>query len=208
MRDYQLGSIIRVRRLRGTGAISDPASVMGSVLPPLLGGGVAILTTVGIRHLMEPTSETQVQIARFAPYIGAASGVVTALALAWTTGQPAAASAAATVAVVTLGFALSEWAARRKLKDLASGETLDAVRRYGLARVGRTGAIVPEYGGTRGVGAIVMEPQASRGYGAGPLGRTRRMGTGAYGDVVTLGNINAAAFGSPGFQVAGQRRAR
>jgi len=67
-----------------------------------------------------------------------------------------------------------------------------------------------------GVGAIVMEPHASRGHGAGPLGaivpeygsspRTAGLGgLGAYGDQVTLKGVNAAAFGTPGFAQSGRR---
>ena len=42
-----------------------------------------------------------------------------------------------------------------------------------------------------------MEPQASRGYGAGPLG--------SYGETVNLGNINTTAFGTPGFSLGASR---
>jgi hypothetical protein len=57
-------------------------------------------------------------------------------------------------------------------------------------------AVVPEYSmrglGRGGMGAIVMESQASRGNGAGPLG--------SYGETVNLGAINPGAFGTPGFR--------
>jgi hypothetical protein len=66
------------------------------------------------------------------------------------------------------------------------------------------GAIVPEYSrgglGRARTGAIVMEPSASRGYGAPPgLGRG---GTGwtPYGEEVNLAGINVDAFGTPMFR--------
>jgi hypothetical protein len=58
-------------------------------------------------------------------------------------------------------------------------------------------AVVPEYamrgipsGG--GLGKIVMEPAASRGYGA-PAGLR------SYGENINLGAINTSVFGTPGF---------
>lgn len=211
MRDYDhLGSIVRVRRLGQAdmeGGLDDPESIVGSTLPALLGGGAAILTTVGIRHLMKPTTDMQMNMAQYAPWIGLGSGLLTSLSLAWLAGQPAAWQAATASIVVTTGLMLSEWAARKKFNQIASGEQLDVMAQYGLGpnripanNAGAAGvrAIVPEYAGTSGLAAVVMEPHAARGYGSGTHG------VGAYGDTVNLQGvrgISSGAFGTPGFNV-------
>lgn len=158
---------------------------MGAVLPPTIGAGVAALTSIGLRQFMQPTSETQIRMMQYAPWIGLGTGTLVALMLRNTIGRAAGWGTFAGAAGVTIAMAISEMSAKNKLAAHASGETIDAMKPYGL------GAIVPEYGSGRGLGAIVMEPQASRGYGAGQLG--------SYGETVNLGNINTSAFGTPGF---------
>jgi hypothetical protein len=120
---------------------------------------------------------------QYAPWIGLGAGTLAALALANISGKPAGYSSFAGAAVTTLALVSSEMVSKRKLALYSSGEGIQAMRPYGL------GAIVPEYGNR--LGAIAFEPQASRGYGAGQLG--------SYGETVNLGNINVAAFGTPGF---------
>lgn len=183
-----MGSIIRVTRV---GSLSDPKSGAGATMPVILGGGVTIAVTVGLRQMLHPTSDTNVKIIENAPLVGAVAGLTLAGVLYAMRMQPAGLAAAAAAAVAGLGMWGLEYSAKMKAQQLASGasaaqETFDGLR-----------AVVPEYSmrGTRGLGrgmgAIVMEPQASRGYGAGALG--------SYGETVNLGAINPGAFGTPGF---------
>lgn len=193
----RMGSVIRVRRTQGLGQLDNPKSIAGASVPPALGGAVAAATTVGLR-MMKPTSETQITMMRNAPWIGLGAGLLTAGLLGMAIKPPAGWSAAASATAVASAMLWSEYAAREKLKLVASGETLDAMKQYGL-------------------GAIVMEPHASRGYGRGPMGAivpeySNTAGVGgrrslaAYGDVVNLANVNPNAFGTPGFSVAGAAR--
>lgn len=188
------GTVVRVRRLRGLGAVGNPSSVAGSAMPPTIGAGVVALVAIGLRYMMSPTTELQMKAMEFAPYIGMGTGLATAIALGYTVGRPAGMSAAAAAVGTGSAMLLAEYAAGQRLRQVASGETTDAMRPYGM------GAIVPEFG-TRGVGnplaAIVMEPHASR-----PVGNA---GVGAYGDVVNLSGINSDAFGTKAFHVAGRR---
>jgi hypothetical protein len=169
---------------------------MGSALPATIGGGVATAVTVGLRQFMLPTSEMQMKLMQNAPWVGLGAGLLTSMMLSWTSGRPAGVAAAAGATAVATAMLVGEWSAGQRLKEVASGETLDAMQRYGLA------------GGR--LSAIVMEPHASRGYGQGPLGAivpvySNTQALSAYGDEVNLGNINASAFGTPAFNVSGAR---
>jgi hypothetical protein len=193
-----MGSVIRVRRTQGLGQLDNPRSIAGAAIPPTIGGAVTAATTVGIR-MMQPKTETQINMMRNAPLIGIGAGLVTSLLLGWSLKPPAGWSSAAATTAVGGALLVSEYYARESLKKVASGETVDAMKPYGLGRMG----------------AVVMEPHASRGYGRGPMGaivpeysNTRGLSghrTGAYGDVVNLGSVNPNAFGTPGFRVAGAR---
>ena len=186
-RHHRMGSIIRVTRV---GSLSDPKSGAGATMPVILGGGVTLAVTVGIRQMVQPTSDTNVKIIENAPLVGSVAGLTLAGVLYAMRMQPAGLAAAAAAAMVGLGMWGLEYSAKMKAQQIASGAQAPAST-SGLR------AVVPEYSmrGTRGLGrgmgAIVMEPQASRGYGAGPLG--------AYGETVNLGAINPGAFGTPGF---------
>lgn len=197
----RMGSVISVRRMRGLGQLRSPGSPMGAVVPVVLGAGAAATTVIGLRHLMTPTTDAQMKIMEYAPWIGTGVGLLAALGMGYSVGRPAGLSTAAGTIAVTAAMMIGEWAARQRLRQVASGETLEAMRRYGL---GRTGAIVPEYssdgmsGGTRApVGALVWDQAQRQPSNVG--------GVGAYGDVVNLGSINSSAFGEPGFRVAGRR---
>lgn len=130
----------------------------------------------------------------WAPWIGGFVGTVASILVGMTAGRPAGWGASAGASAVTLALASSEAAARARMAPAAP-----------QAGLGRTRT-----------GAIVMEPHASRGYGAGALGalnaivpeygsRPNVRGLGAYGDQVTLRGgqnvrgINTRAFGTPGF---------
>ena len=189
------GSVIRVRRVNGLGQLNNPSSTVGASMPVLIGGGITALTTIGISQWLQPTPDNA-PFMRNAPWIGVGAGVLAALGLgAMTKKRPTTVMAVTSAVAVGLAFLLPGWMSSMSSPVAANGATA------GLR------AVVPEYSmrglGNRGTGAIVMEPHASRGYGAGALGRGRR-GTGAYGDVVNLGAINPKAFGTPGFQLSGR----
>jgi hypothetical protein len=176
------GSIIRVRRL---GQLKK-GELAQSAMPVIIGGGTAAVTTIAV-HQMTPTSPMQLALVRNAPWVGVGVGVLASLAV-WNL-QNARAGAGALTAAITVGIGLAA-------VEYAAGMRMGAGNGNGNAVAG-VGAIVPEYGvagaGRGGMGAIAMEPHASRGYGAGPLG--------SYGEVVNLGQVNASAFGTPGFTV-------
>jgi hypothetical protein len=187
-----VGSVIRVSQV---GGIADPKSVAGSLLPVLIGGGVTIAVTVGVRQYVEPKDESDLSLIKNAPLIGGAAGLVVGGVLWAMKMQPAGLAAGAGALVAALGMWGLEYAAQMKAEAMAEAAT---------APGGTAGlrAIVPEYGvrGTRGLGsgrgmgAIVMEPSASRGNNM----------RGAYGETVNLGGINPGAFGTPGFHFGGR----
>jgi hypothetical protein len=173
-----LGSAIRVRKLDGLGQMIKPGSLIGSAIPPIIGGGTAVATTVGIRQF----ENAPAALVQFSPWVGLGASTLVASIIYNTQSKPAGVAAFMGGIVGTFAIVFSEWLAKQQLFKMGTSG-LDA--------------IVPEYaGGTSGVGAIVMEPHASRGYGAGPLG-------GRYGETVNLnlGSINSDAFGSQMFQV-------
>lgn len=183
-----VGSVVRVSRF---GAISDPKSGAGATLPVLFGGGTAVAVTLGIRQMVEVDESTKTLVEN-APLVGGLAGVVVGGVMFAMKMQPAGLAAMAGSAVAALGMWGLEYAARMKAEAMAEAASTAVPGTNGLR------AIVPEYSmrglgaGRAGTGAIVMEPHARRGYGAGPLG-------GAYGETVNLGAINPGAFGTPGF---------
>lgn len=183
-----LGSIISTRRISGLGRVGSPGSFLGTVVPPAVGGGTAALVAIGIRQFAKPAqSRTQAALYKYAPWLGMAAGAVAALGLYMMGGTSA--SLSGFVAAGAAGGALLLNDAVRAARP---GEDALAMAGGGGGTTAGLRAIVPEYE-RAGMGAIVMEPQASRGYGAGALG--------SYGEVVNLGNINPASFGTPGFQI-------
>jgi hypothetical protein len=176
-----VGSVIQVRRLSGVERLNNPSSMTGAVMPALIGGGVTVLTTMGVRQFLEPTPDNATIIEN-ADWIGLAAGSLAGLALWNMASKPAGIAALATSAVVSLAALVPSWMAS------ANGAAPPAGMR-GLR------AIVPEYSvrglrGGHGTRGIVMEPAASRGYGAGQT----------YGSNVRLGNVNPGAFGTPTFR--------
>ncbi len=184
------GSVIRVRKLSGSGVgrITDPKSLAGTVVPIALGGIGAGMASVGLRQSIVPDTETKRWLVEYAPVAGIAGAGVLALLVRGIVGAPAAAMTFSAGAAVGLVMIANEMSAKAAMASANGAENA-------------MGAIVPVYSRPQGMGAIVMEPQASRGYGAGALGGGR--GVGSYGEVVNLGNINAKAFGTPGFKMAG-----
>lgn len=198
LRGYSgMGSMIRVRRLSGgrggfggLGELSNPSTAAGALLPVLIGGGVTLLTTIGIRQFLKPKTEMGQNAVKYAPLIGTGAGILTSLAL-WSMASQSAGLAGMT-ASATLGLGITGMEALA-IAQAKAAAAAPATAGYGM------GAIVPEYGmaGRRGTGAIVMEPAADRGWGM----TSGRRGTGTYGEVVSLGAVNPNAFGTPGFSV-------
>ncbi len=200
--------MIRIRKsgMGRLGQLNKPSSLVGSYGPALIGGLATAGVTIALR-MMRPKTEMQMKLMENAPWVGGAAGTLIAFLVGMMSGKPAGYGVAAGSTVVSLAMVASEAVAKQQLGPMmaanGNGQPVAGVLGGGY----RMGAIVPEYANTRGVnglGAIVMEPQASRGYGAGPLGG-RRAGVGAYGDTVNLGNVNQGAFGTPGFNVRGAR---
>lgn len=205
----RLGSVVRIRRTSGLGKLGQldkPASVVGSYVPPLLGAVAAAGTMIAVR-MMTPRTEYQMKLMENAPWVGGFAGSLTALLLGAMSGRPAGWAAAAGATGVTLAMATSEMIARARVAQMMPSDAAGPP-------AGVTDGAVAGLFGHR-TGAIVMEPQASRGYGAGKLGaivpeysNTRGLGgrgVGAYGDQVNLANVNQGAFGTPGFNVSGAR---
>ncbi len=185
-----VGSIIRVRRVNGLGQLNNPSSAVGSIMPVVIGGGVSALATIGISQWMDPMKEENRKFIANAPWIGMGAGVVAGLGLgAMTRKKPTTNMAVAAAIVTALAFLLPGWMVQMKAGN------------GGVMNTAGLRAVVPEYGSRRGTGAIVMEPQASRGYGAGPLGKLA-----SYGETVNLGRVNTNAFGTPGFALNGGGR--
>lgn len=186
------GSVIRVRKLSGVDGINNPNSAPGAILPVLIGGGVTTLVAIGVQQYVEPTTDSNVMLRNNAPWVGAAAGIVTGLALYNMTGRAAGLAAMSSSALLAVALWGINYAAQMRMQAAAGAPAAN-----GTAGIG---AVVPEYS-MRGLGrgrggtgaAIAMEPQASRGYGAGPLG--------SYGETVNLGAINTSAFGTPGFSL-------
>ena len=170
-----MGSVIQVRQLSGTERLNNPSSVTGSLFPVLLGGGVAFLTAMGVRKYVEPTAENA-PVINNADLIGLGAGGIVGLALWNVASRPAGVAALAAAGVVSLAQLVPMWMAGTAAAPTA-----------GLR------AVVPEYSmrGVKGLRAIAMQSQASRGYGAD-----------AGGENISLGRINAGAFGTPGFRMS------
>jgi hypothetical protein len=152
---------------------------------------------IGLR-MMTPRTDYQMKLMEQAPWVGGLAGGIVSLLVGMMSGRPAGWGTAAGSTAVSLAMVASEAVARQRMRNgNGNGQPVAGLR-------------------GRRMGAIVMEPQASRGYGAGPLGaivpeygNTRGLGGGrrlaAYGDQVNLGNVNQSAFGTPGFNVRGAR---
>lgn len=182
--------LIVVKKLsgRGVGNLKNPASVVGAVVPPVLGGALAIAGAYGMDMLGQPkdgevATETQIFLQNWSPALGIAIGSAGALAMFAMVGAPQGVSSLA--GAIVGGGAL----AIKKMIDKAA-LTKGYYRGYG--------AVVAQPSNMR-TGAIVLSPVAgTRGGTRGLRGSFQAHGPSA-GEVVTLGAINQAAFGTPGF---------
>jgi len=186
-RNRRLGSIITVKRLSGVERVSNPSSATGAILPVVLGGTAALLSAVGIRQWVQPTADNAT-VVQNADWIGLGVGGLVGLTLWNMASKPAGLAALAGAGLVTL-------AARLPMMMMSGG-----IASMPAGNGNGTGAIVVERSngmqrGRRGVGAIVMQPANTTGYGYGPHG----------GENVSLQGLSAAAaiqpsaFGTPSF---------
>lgn len=173
-----LGSVITIRRL-GMGSLDKPDSMTGALLPVLIGGAITTFVTLGLQN-MAPTPDNEA-VRNNAGWIGFGAGGLASLAL-WNLARPASGIMALSAAAVAL--------LATKLPGWLADARASAATQPGTAGLR---AVVPEYssmrgvGGGRGMGAIVMQPQATRG-----LGKP--------GEVINLSGINTSVFGTPAFK--------
>lgn len=198
-----MGSVITVRRRRGMGNITTK-QFQESILPPLVGGGLAALTALAIRYFVNPAQgQTQNMLVKHAPWVGMGVGTIASAALWMMSGAAPGASALTGATVVSLGNFAHDWVLKTKGAAVMASVmgAPAATPANGMTGYMGMGAIVPEYGGMNGVrghmgagtGAIVMEPvDPSTGRQPGTLGAP-------YGETVSLGSVNTAAFGTPAF---------
>jgi hypothetical protein len=199
------GSVISVKPLSGgLGKIGKPGSLLGSVVPPIVAGIAAGGGALLAEHLGKPTngeqpSDTMIMLAEQSPWVGVGAGAV-ASGLMWALfGSAAGITALAGAAAVggsIFGYKVLASTQSTATTDPATGPTVPATSglgryRYRMRGMRGMGAIVPQLQppgmNGRGMGAIVMEPSATRG-----LGDPR-------GETVSLGSVNPSAFGTPGF---------
>ncbi len=188
-----VGQTITIRRMRGLGALNKPSSFMGSALPPLLGGGLAAITVLATRYFAKPTEgETPKMLYKWAPLLGLASSGVGSLALYYLGGMPAALSSFTSGAVVSGAQIAHDYLTKDNIGEHVTAFPPETAVVGGNGVTG-FGVIVPQrLSGANGTRGILMEPAAAR----DPL---RRYGLGSMGEDVSLGAVNPAAFGTPGF---------
>jgi len=186
-----MGSLITVRRKNGVSGLATD-----SIMPPIVGGSIALLTALGIRYFMNPAAgRTQLTLVKWAPLFGLATGGIASGMLLMIGGQGAAVSSFLTASLVSAFGLGSDFVLKAKagsiLAALSSGAAPAAPAEGDPAA------------GTAGFGAIVMEPLAS-GRRAGSIGAIvpeySGGGVGSYGETVSLSGINSSAFGTPGFR--------
>jgi hypothetical protein len=200
------GSVISVKPLSGgLGKVGKPGSLLGATVPALVagvaaGGGALLAEHMGKPSNGEVPSDTMIMLAENSPWVGVGAGAV-ASALMWALfGQSAGVTALAGTAAVggtVLGYKVLTTTQSTATTDPATGPTVPATAglgryRYRMRGMRGVGAIVPQLQppGMNGLGAIVMEPGATRGMRG--LGDPR-------GETVSLGSVNPSAFGTPGF---------
>lgn len=196
-----MGSVFAIKR-RGTGALSSTA-FQESILPVIIGGGITLGTIFAIRKWVISTDgdPTKIMVRKNASLVGIGAGAIAAIALKFMANDDAAAGALTSAVLVgggimALKYADSDRSAPQTVMDGATDAGDPAAPVVGEKALPASeggsgfGAIVPEYGGTNGLGAIVMQPSA---------GGQRPGSIGSYGETVNLSGINTSVFGTPGF---------
>jgi hypothetical protein len=216
--------MIVVKKLsgRGLGNLKNPASIMGAVFPPVLGGILAAAGAYGMQMLgepkkdsagvpVEPQTDTQKFLQSWAPLLGIGIGAAGSLAVFATVGAPQGVSALAGAVVSGGSLAVKKMIDTSRLEELKKtspdaatlvAEVLDLhlaepVTMEGYRGYRGYGAVVPQASNMR-TGAIVMAPVRGVRGTRGLRGQYQAVGP-TSGEVVTLGSVNQAAFGTPGF---------
>lgn len=169
----------RKRWFRGLGAAGRR-----SVHPAVPVATAAVLvagTTLGLRAYLRPDPGTMSEkLYRWAPALGGLAGLLGAGALFFMSG-PSAAVPAGLTAILSGGFVLgSERLNAAKVGGLlavSGGASVPAEAAEGAAGLR---ALMPEYAGTRGLGAIVMDPVSGVGDPYGESVSVRGLGAGGY----------------------------
>jgi len=158
------------RGLKGLGNLRRPGA-MREIVPPVVGGVLALGTALGIRAFVRPETPAMAKLYEYAPLAGIGAGALGGVALyAMTRSSSPAMSASLAAALVGGGLFASEAlnaqrAAAAMAAMPAAGETAGF------------GALVPET--VRGLNGVIMEPV-----------------NGMYGETVRLnGTVNQGAFG-------------
>jgi len=216
-----VGNIITTRKAATTsglgklGSLKKPGTILGSVLPPLLGGGLAAIATYGIQR-MAANQMAGVGYGYLAQTDDPAANAAVDQAAA--NGDPGAGTASTANTLhkyaPVLGIALGSagafflgstfgkpagWAAFAGAVGV--GGAMWARQLLGHNTSG-LGTIVPEYG-TSGLGSIVMEPNSAQGYNAYSGGASvdiRGLGASGSGLAGGLGaGMDVSAFGPSSF---------
>lgn len=163
---------------------------MGTAVPGLVGAGVAIGATLGIRAFVRPTSDTMAMVFRYAPFIGAGLGAVAALplGLAGASRNQQVATAASSLAAATGIFAVERLNSSVPGAEIALAPAASTPAGTGAA-------------GLRALTAEIRTPAQLRGVVMEPMNGL----SGSYGDTVNAngmsGAFNPNAFGRPQSQV-------
>lgn len=189
------GNIISVRK--GVDGLFDTGTVVGDALPVVLGGAVAVATTILVRKMVPAV------VTAAAPAAGGAAGFGT-LSSMMVQYAPLVGALAGSLAGLGLVYGMGKRTAGTAM--MASAVTVGGVLQYGSSMgLSGFGAIVPEYGMgavmpmMNGLGATVLE-EWNPGQRPDSIGAL----SGAYGttvDLSGLGAVNTGAFGTPGFHV-------
>lgn len=187
----RLGSVITTRPLR-LGKVDQPGTWLGAIVPPAVGGGIALASSVGIEALAQPSAgtaptATHMWLQRNSAWLGI--GVSTLVGL----GAPMFGLRKATGASIFAG-GLGVGGAlliKRWMDDTANSAATAGLRGR------RTGAIVMDRVSNNGMGAVVAERSP-----VGPLGSVYQAHGPAAGAVVNMAGINSSAFGTSPFQAS------
>jgi hypothetical protein len=206
-RRHRTGSVVttRTRKMSGLGQLNNPRSLSGALVPPLVGGGVAALVTIGIKSMtVQGHAQQQVQqqlqqqqglgavqgggtesmLYKWAPALGVAGGGLASLLMSQLAGQSAGYGALA--GALGVGGSLAAGAAMHEIQQ----KQVQGL--YGH----RTGAIVAEYG-EGPLGALVLEPNSEQGYNSYSGGASVAVnGLGGRG---TGDAVDPSAFGTQAF---------
>jgi len=180
-----VGNIITTRKTSGLGSLGSlkkPGTVLGSLLPPLLGGGLTALATMAITHMAKKGKATAGwgALGEGDPAVDAGANAAAAA------GDPAAQTATthqkldeyAPIMGIALGGVGAFFLGSTFGKPAGYAAAAGALGVGGSMLVARLmahktaglGTVVAEYGtaglGNAGTGAIVMEPNSAQGYNA------------------------------------------